>query len=602
MKRFGFALLAALLLCGCGGDLVNNNPTTYCNPIDLDYGWGTFKPKDPDARTSADPVMVYFKDKYYLFATHDIGGYRVSDDLMNWKNVFFNKEVEEAALNNGSYTAPAVAADENYMYFIKLNRDRKQKTVKIVRSAEPDKGLWEVCGEIPRCSDPSLFIDGGRYFVFHGLGTDQSIKCFELDPATMTMIEGSERLLMDYITDVNDCEAGYHFGRREVWDEIEAPEWRGKFKWLPCPEGSWIVKRGDTYYLQFATPGTLSVWYCDVVMTSKQPNEGFRVEPYNPVSLKVGGFIGSAGHSCTFKDRNDNWWEISTMWVGNHNPFERRLGLFPVHFDEQGRMSVKTTLGDLPMVMHQENFDASKGNSAGWWLLSKDKVCTASSTLEGFPVENASDENVRTWWSAASGDKGEWLTMDLGAAKTIRAIQLNFAEQDWDMALAKGGEDYTAYKLYWSLDGEKWSLVADRSKNKTSNAHDYLELKEPLTARYLKVVNYHAIGGGKFGMRDLRVFGHGGGEAPAQVQGIEATRCRNDKRFGDVKWEPVEGAEGYLVRFGIAPDYLNQTIQVNDGKKCSLALHILTKGVDYYYTVDAYNENGLTEGAVVKEK
>ena len=289
------------------------------------------------------------------------------------------------------------------------------------------------------------------------------------------------------------------------------------------------------------------------------------------------------------------------MWVGNHNPFERRLGLFPVHFDEQGRMSVKTTLGDLPMVMHQENFDASKGNSAGWWLLSKDKVCTASSVLEGFPVENASDENVRTWWSAASGDKGEWLTMDLGAAKTIRAIQLNFAEQDWDMALAKGGEDYTAYKLYWSLDGEKWSLVADRSKNKTSNAHDYLELKEPLTARYLKVVNYHATSGGKFGVRDLRVFGHGGGEAPAQVQGIEATRCRKDERFGDVKWEPVEGAEGYLVRFGIAPDYLNQTIQVNDGKKSSLALHILTKGVDYYYTVDAYNENGLTEGAVVKE-
>ena len=27
MKKFGFAILAALLLCSCG-DLVNNNPTT----------------------------------------------------------------------------------------------------------------------------------------------------------------------------------------------------------------------------------------------------------------------------------------------------------------------------------------------------------------------------------------------------------------------------------------------------------------------------------------------------------------------------------------------------------------------------------------------
>ena len=69
-----------------------------------------------------------------------------------------------------------------------------------------------------------------------------------------------------------------------------------------------------------------------------------------------------------------------------------------------------------------------------------------------------------------------------------------------------------------------------------------------------------------------------------------------------MSWKAAEGAKGYLVRFGIAPDYLNQTIQVKGGDKTTLALHILTKGVKYYYTVDSYNENGVTEGVVVEEK
>lgn len=596
---FTVAIAGLALFWGCrNNQQKEERATTYCNPLDLDYGWGKFK--QTISRTSADPVIVLFKNKYYLFATHDIGGYRVSDDLTRWENVYFNEEVHSEALNYGSYVAPAVAADEKYLYFIKLNRDRKQKTTKILRSANPETGIWEVCGEIPRVSDPSLFIDRGRYFVFHGLGTNQSIKCFELDPSTMTMIPGSERLLLDYITDINQCDGGYHFGRREIYDEIDAGDWKGRFKWLPCPEGSWIVRNGNRYYLQFATPGTISIWYCDAVMESDRPDGNFEVMPYNPVSMKAGGFIGSAGHSCVFKDKYGNWWEITTMWVGNRDPFERRLGLFPVTFDKKGRMRVHTLFGDYPMHLPQRKFDPDKeGYMAGWWNLSFGKRCTASSSSEGYPVENASDENIRTWWAAASGGKGEWLCMDLNGKKQIHALQLNFAEHEIDTT--DFSDDYSSYLISVSDDGKQWKTLVDKSKNRRTNPHEYIVLDEPVEASHIRIENIHTPMSGKFAIRDLRVFGKGNGTAPQQVGKPSVVRDREDERFAGVKWNRVEHADGYMVRFGYAPDFLNLTVQVKGNQTDSLQLHVLTRGVGYYYRVDAYNENGCTEGIATTE-
>mgnify|MGYP002814345611 CR=1 FL=1 len=58
---------------------------TYCNPINLDYGytpipnfseWGRH-------RATADPVIVNYKNDYYLFSTNQ-WGYWWSNDMLNW--------------------------------------------------------------------------------------------------------------------------------------------------------------------------------------------------------------------------------------------------------------------------------------------------------------------------------------------------------------------------------------------------------------------------------------------------------------------------------------------------------------------------------------
>src|SRR5512139_573618 len=59
---------------------------TYCNPVNIDYGytpipnfseWGRH-------RATADPVIVNYKGDYFLFSTNQ-WGYWWSSDMINWK-------------------------------------------------------------------------------------------------------------------------------------------------------------------------------------------------------------------------------------------------------------------------------------------------------------------------------------------------------------------------------------------------------------------------------------------------------------------------------------------------------------------------------------
>src|SRR6185369_15773924 len=78
--------LSVLVFGACSSSLAEA-PKTFCNPLDVDYGF--FQREKRVFRHGADPVIVLFKDRYYLFSTWDNGGYRVSDDLLHWKFISF---------------------------------------------------------------------------------------------------------------------------------------------------------------------------------------------------------------------------------------------------------------------------------------------------------------------------------------------------------------------------------------------------------------------------------------------------------------------------------------------------------------------------------
>ena len=54
-----------------------------------------------------------------------------------------------------------------------------------------------------------------------------------------------------------------------------------------------------------------------------------------------------------------------------------------------------------------------------------------------------------------------------------------------------------------------------------------------------------------------------------------------------------------MIRWGIDPQELHthwQVISDHVGGDCEATIYCLTKNQDYYFTVDAYNESGVTYG------
>jgi len=346
-----------------------------------------------------------------------------------------------------------------------------------------------------------------------------------------------------------------------------------------------MTKHDGVYYLQFAAPGTEFKTYGDGVLTSKNPMGPFTYPPYNPFSFKPTGFVAGAGHGSTFTSPFGQWWHISTMSVSVRHPFERRLGLFPAQFTSDGELLADTYLGDYPHYLD--------GSLTGWMLLSRHKAASASSTLNNHSVAFAVDEDIRTWWSARTGNAEEWLMLDLGAPKTIQAVQINFADQD-SIALGISNDAYL-YVLEISTDAKHWRTAIDHSKDGRDSPHDYEVLPDPVSARYVRLRNVHSPNGAKFSISDLRVFGSGRIELPERVAGVKAVRDVSDSRHVTVSWHSAQRADFYVVRLGANPQHLNLNYQVYDAAT-SVRIPSLDKSVRYSITVDAVNEHGITRG------
>jgi len=117
----------------------------------------------------------------------------------------------------------------------------------------------------------------------------------------------------------------------------------------------------------------------------------------------------------------------------------------------------------------------------GWWVQSFGRTCTAASSLTNHPSALAADENCRTWWSAQTGNAGEWFQMDLGQSIRVNAVPLNFAEQDGAVPPPISGDDLQRYKLLASNDGTTWRALpapgaghtSDTGGRATAGPHDY---------------------------------------------------------------------------------------------------------------------------------
>lgn len=585
--------LAALSLAGSAA--AQPARRTTINPIDLDYRYNFEQINDNASyRTGADPAIVRHKGAYYMFQTLADGYWR-STDLIDWTFIKpsrwpFDSIVAPAAWSDGEriLLQPSMMEPESILV---TDAPETGKLDFLVRRMPPLPGATNKApeemkpGEIPPGPwDPALFKDDdGQWYLYWG-----SSNVFPMYGAKIAFDSGKliyqsqARPMLSLHPDLHGWE---RFGQDHCacW----AP---GK----PSPsymEGAWMTKQGGRYYLQYGAPGSEFNAYANGTYVSDSPLGPFTYAPWNPVAYRPGGFAQGVGHGSTFQDRHGNWWNSGTSWIGYNWGMERRIVMYPTRFYSDGQMAASSRFGDFPHYAPTAKVEDPESLFTGWMLLSYRKPATASTTMGEFAAGRVTDENPRTFWVAGANKAGETLTVDLGAAKTLRAVQVNFADYK-SGRFADAPDIYTEFELQSSLDGQRWSPLAKTEAPRRDRPNAYFELPAPVKARYVRYVHGH-VGAANLAIGDIRVFGSAGGKAPAMPAGVTARRD-TDQRNAHIAWKPVKGAVGYNVLWGIRPDRLTLTYQRWADQGSTLDLRALNVGQGYWVAVEAFDENGVS--------
>ena len=526
--------IAWLMLLFVGSLHAQYRTTTYCNPLNLDYTYPFHNSHlGKSYRSGADPAVVEFRGEYYMFVTRS-WGYWHSKDLLNWDFITPEKWYFEGC------NAPAA---HNYKDSILYVCGNPSGAMSILYTDNPKRGDWKAVPSVLHdLQDPALFIDDDeRAYMYWGSSNRWPIRGKELDMKNKFLpIAKKPDSLLFLRPDIHGWE---RFGENHTSDI------------KPFIEGAWMTKHNGKYYLQYAAPGTQFNVYGDGVYVGKSPLGPFQYAAHNPFCYKPGGFATGAGHGSTVCGPGGIYWHFGTIHLSINYKFERRLCMFPTFFDEDGVMYSDTYFGDYPHYSpDQVSRQTTSGGFRGWMLLSYGKPVKASSQLESYPVENVTDENLKTFWVAGKNDDKQWVEIDLEEVSDVYALQLNFFDYEETGFWGRMPNLRQRYLVEASVDGARWRVLVDYRNSFRDAPHNYIELDQPIEARYIRY-RHHYVPGKNLAMGNIRVFGLGRGKKPATVKGFTVVR-EADERNVRISWKAVKGAQGYNVLWGVAPDKL----------------------------------------------
>ncbi|WP_299758311.1 family 43 glycosylhydrolase [uncultured Pontibacter sp.] len=563
------AITAGLILWLLSFAAVAQEQQTYCNPINIDYTYSiVHASRGWSFRSGADPAVVPFLGEYYMFVTRS-QGYWHSKDLRRWEfvrpqNWYFESSNAPGAWPMGDSVLLALG--------------NPASAQSVIYTDNPKVGTWRGAPSVLPLTlhDPALFMDDDkRVYLYHESSNTHPLQGVELDPKHYFLPKGKNKKLITL-----DPE-------KHGWERFGENHTNTTAGYL---EGAWMTKYNGKYYLQYAAPGTQWNVYADGVYTSDAPLGPFTYQEYSPFSYKPGGFIRGAGHGSTVQDPWQGWWHFGTMVVGINFNFERRIGQFPADFDKDGQLYANTAYGDYPHYLPSAENKKRESLFTGWMLLSYKKPVKASSIHENYAPENVVDESIKSFWVAQTNKPEEWLQIDLEQASEVYAVQLNYHDYKSNI-FGKPDTLYHQYLLEYSLNGKEWKTLVDKRQNKQDVPNYYVELPQPQKARYIRFTNYH-VPTPNLAISGLRVFGKGAGRKPAAPAKFSVVRSV-DRLQAKLAWQPVKGAQGYHLYYGIAPDKLYNSIMIYQETKYDL--NALNANPAYYFCVEAFNENGISK-------
>lgn len=413
----------------------------------------------------ADPTIRQFGDTYYLYATTDGtgNGYGpaqvwVSKDFTNWKNIVMNWPVTEVVWAPDVVQQP----DGTFRYYY-----CEPCVVSIGESTSPI-GPWKnILGKpdavmVPDryvhnviTLDPMLFRDddGSEYLYFTTWGIYKGFGCgvAKLKTHPQPLAAGRDA----------------RFWHEDNPYPIAADEFFSEKRLIPNTElkdifeAPFVFKRNGIYYFTYSSGSCHTDTYRVQYATSKTgPMGPFEYKGELLTTNEDETVHGPGHHSILEKDGR-----YYIVYHRHNNPksvhgFNRQVCIDEMKFDAEGNI--------LPIIPthNAQNVGIFK-NASKYKNLAYGANVTASSYYdEWFKPEYAVDDNNATLWKAAkcnwdnikASDRkpyGEWLQIDLGKAQMFSEVWTQFEYATF----------FYQYKIETSLDGENWTMYADRTGN-----------------------------------------------------------------------------------------------------------------------------------------
>lgn len=420
----------------------------------------------------ADPSLVQFNGKFYLYATLDPWGGKTlgcweSADFKNWTYAFLNWPTKEACTSSTSKSAmvwaPSVVRATNGKFFMYVSVGSEVW----VGVADHPLGPWrDANGGKPlipatwntayHMIDAECFLDDdGSAWLYWGSGWGwKNGHCFAVKlKSDMITFDGEPR-------DVTPI--GHYF------------------------EGPFMVKNAGKYYLTYSDGKTITDTYCVHYATGDSPLGPFTEAANSPLlATDHARNIVSPGHHAVF--RHDGHAYI--LYHRHSVPYVpekafRQTCVDELRFTADNLIEKITPTHSGPAFIQGR---AGKTFSAA--------TSASSSCDESHDPTRVLDDNYATRWEPAPTDKTPWLQLDLGTAQKISRQEFRF-EYAW--------KTYR-FLLEMSLDGQSWQTFADyresgvtgspitimppvQSHQMGNNPADRVLITSSVNARYVRLI------------------------------------------------------------------------------------------------------------------
>jgi len=288
-----------------------NAAETYSNPVISKLGL-------------ADPTIIRYDGKYYMYPTGDSRSYDVyiSDDLVSWtkgRKVFTTKEK--------NVWAPDVfynKSDSKFYLYYSANWK-----IGAAEANRPDEVFVNKGVLINKGIDAHMFQDDdGKYYLYYSKESKVYVQEMK-DPL--------------HLADSND---------RSLIEPTEAWEYTP----VATAEGPWMIKHEGIYYLLYSGSPAYSKNYAVGYASSSSPLGPFTKYQGNPIIKwsEADGIYGP-GHGSVTTDSRGNLWHVYHQKKGPADGWDRFICIDPMWFDANGVLHSKATRTpqDAPVITGQ---------------------------------------------------------------------------------------------------------------------------------------------------------------------------------------------------------------------------------------------------------